>query len=401
MTGAAMTKRICYFTNVYPAPSHTTMRREIHAIERLGTQVTRVAARRFAGPLVEPADRAEAQCTAYTTQSVFRAFGCVVWVMLARPARLARALRDAAVVGSTSRPGVWKYLMYIGEACVLLRLARGSEHIHANFGNATGIAVMCRVLGGPPVSLRIHGPEEFESFSAAEWDWKARHAAFVAPISEHGAGRVREAIGASHHGKVKTLKCGVDHSALGRVAALPKALRLVCVARLEQRKGHAVLFEAVAALRGRGLAVTLQLVGDGALRANLQGLARDLSLGEAVEFTGWCDGAGVLQALRRARVLVLPSLAEGLPIVLMEALAAGRAVVATDVAGIAELVVPGRSGWLVPAGDALGLAAALQEALLSSDAKLLSLAMTGRDMVAEHHDVDCLMRDLLGRIRAG
>ena len=73
-----------------------------------------------------------------------------------------KTVRDAVAIGSKSARGVWKYLMYVGEACVLLRLSRGCEHIHANFGNATSIAILCRELGGPPVSLRIHGPEEFE-----------------------------------------------------------------------------------------------------------------------------------------------------------------------------------------------------------------------------------------------
>ncbi|MBC7957466.1 MAG: colanic acid biosynthesis glycosyltransferase WcaL, partial [Cytophagales bacterium] len=220
-----MKSHVCYFTNVYPAPSHTTMRREIHALEALGAVVTRVAARRFGGALVEPADHEEAQRTAYTAHSLMRALGCLGLTGLRQPHRLARAVFDAVAVGSKSGRGIWKYLMYVGEACVLLRVARGCSHIHANFGNATAIAVMCRVLGGPPVSLRIHGPEEFDSFTPAEWDWKLRHAAFVAPISEYGSRRVREAVHGRHHNKVSTLRCGINMHTPEPGATLPSVLR--------------------------------------------------------------------------------------------------------------------------------------------------------------------------------
>ena len=159
------------------------MRREILALEALGVVVTRVAARRFRGLLVEPADHEEAHRTSYTARSLLAAIQGVGLAALTRPRRLAQALRDAVVVGAKSERGVWKYLMYVGEAAVLLRVARGCDHLHANFGNATSIAIMCRVLGGPPVSLRIHGPEEFESFVPTEWDWKLGHSCFVAPIS--------------------------------------------------------------------------------------------------------------------------------------------------------------------------------------------------------------------------
>ena len=396
-----MQSRVCYFTNVYPAPSHTTMRREIRALEALGAVVTRVAARRFGGVLVEPADHEEARRTVYTAQSIPNALWCVCLVALGQPHRLVRAVFDAALIGSRSRRGVWKYLMYMGEACVLMRLARRCHHIHANFGNATSIAIMCRVLGGPPVSLRIHGPEEFECFTAAEWDWKLRHASFVAPISDYGSHQVRKAVHARHHGKVKTLRCGVaaDFSQPAAGESLPAALRLVCVARLEFRKGHEVLLEALALLRDGGLPVTLLLVGDGALRAHLEKRASEPPTFGAVEFAGWLDGAAVREAMRQARAVVLPSFAEGLPIVLMEALAAERAVVATHVAGIPELVIPHRTGWLVESGDAVALAAALREALLSPDRVLMEMARAGRALVSQHHAVGPLMTELLARMR--
>ena len=393
---------ICYFTNVYPSPSHTTMRREILALEAHGIGVVRAAARPFTGELIEPADREEALKTLYIARSVIYAAVCLGVVAATRPGRLARALCDAVQIGSRTMSGVWKHLMYLGEACVLLRIARNCSHIHANFSNATSIAIMCRILGGPPVSLRIHGPEEFSDFTPADWEWKLRHAAFVAPISEYGVRSVRNLVPSQFHSKIRLLRCGVDGSLLKTVdtpnTSLPAQYRIVCVARLEPRKGHAVLLEALSILRRDGLAASLILVGDGSLRDSLKQLAEKLFLSDVIEFAGWRAGADVIDAMRRSRVVVLPSYAEGLPIVLMEALALGRAVVATDIMGIPELILQGITGWLVPPGEATSLAAALKEALLAPDEKLHAMSCAGRSLVADRHDVNNLMRELVALI---
>lgn len=399
---ASAVQRLCYFTNVYPAPSHTTMRREIDALGALGVSVVRVAARRFAGPLIEPSDQEEARRTAYTAASVWRAGAELLRTAASRPGRFTRAVWSALRVGSSSRRGPWIYLMYLGEACVLLRLARGCDHIHANFGNAVGIAALCRQLGGPPVSLRIHGPEEYDAFSAGEWEWTLKQASFVAPISEYGVGRLHAILAPHHQAKVALLRCGIDGLGVSRPpTALPSQPRLVCVARLEERKGHRVLLQALRRVRDGGLPATLSLVGDGRLRCQLEHEARVLGLAACVRFVGWADGAAVARELALARLAVLPSFAEGLPIVLMEAFAHGRAVVATRIAGIPELVRHGESGWLVAPGDVEGLAQALDEALESSDERLAAMAHAGRERVRQQHDVTSLMREFVRRMSLG
>ena len=104
--------------------------------------------------------------------------------------------------------------------------------------------------------------------------------------------------------------------------------------------------------------------------------------------------------MRNARVVVLPSFSEGLPIVLMEALAIGRAVVTTRVDGIPELIFPGKTGWLVEAGDVSGLADALKSALLTSDEDLLVLGRAGRSLVARQHEVGSIMKEFVALIEA-
>ena len=380
------------------------MRREIFALEALGVSVVRVAARPFNGALFEQADVAEAKNTCYTTSSLVRAAACFVIVALTRPARLLRALVDVVRIGPKTKGGLWKNLMYLGQACVLLKVAQKCAHIHVNFGNATTIATYCRILGGPPVSLRIHGPEEYIDFSPSEWTWKAHHAAFLAPITEFGKKRVQSVVALKYHSKIKILRCGIDATLLSNecnlAPVLPSKLTLVCIARLESRKGHDVLLQALHQLKHDGLRVKLTIIGDGSCRGSLEKLVLDLGLSETVHFAGWLTGLEVIQSMRNARVVVLPSYAEGLPVVLMEALAIGRTVVTTRIDGIPELIFPGENGWLVKPGDVSGLAEALKTALLSTDSELLALGKAGCSLVARQHDVGKIMRDFLGLIEA-
>ena len=380
------------------------MRREIFALEALGVSVVRVAARPFSGALFEQADVAEARNTCYTASSLVRAAACFVSVALTRPAHLMRALGDVVRIGPKTKVGPWKHLMYLGQACVLLKVAQKCAHIHVNFGNATTIATYCRILGGPPVSLRIHGPEEYIDFSPSEWTWKAHHAAFLAPITEFGKNRVQSVVALKYHSKIKILRCGIDATLLSNEShlapVLPSKISLVCIARLESRKGHDVLLRALHQLKQDGLRVKLTIIGDGTCRDGLEKQALELGLSENTHFAGWLSGPEVIQAMRNARVVVLPSLAEGLPVVLMEALAIGRAVVTTRIDGIPELVFPGENGWLVEPGDVSGLAEALKAALLSTDYELLALGNVGRALVARQHDVGIIMRDLIGLVEA-
>jgi glycosyltransferase involved in cell wall biosynthesis len=181
--------------------------------------------------------------------------------------------------------------------------------------------------------------------------------------------------------------CGVERRFLEAAAGPPpSAQRLVSIGRLDGQKGQLLLLEAMARLRNAGLKVELTLVGDGPLRAQLERAAADLGVREQVQFSGWLDAAGVRDAIAAARALVMPSLAEGLPIVVMEALALGRPVIATDVGALAELVEPGVTGWLVPASVVERLADAMQAAVTAPAEEIARLGTAGAERVRERHD---------------
>ena len=146
--------------------------------------------------------------------------------------------------------------------------------------------------------------------------------------------------------------------------------------------------EAIAKLRAAGRQCELVLVGDGDGRSAIEAAIVKHRVADSVRLLGWGDGEKVRDTILSARALVVPSFAENLPVVIMEAMALGRPVIATTIAGIPELVVPGENGWLVPAGDTDALAAALGECLDTPDGRLAAMGAAGRRRVAERHDAD-------------
>jgi glycosyltransferase involved in cell wall biosynthesis len=217
---------------------------------------------------------------------------------------------------------------------------------------------------------------------------KIEDAHAVLAVSEFTAAQLRRWIEPSLWGRIHVVRCGLDEEFFEEPTPIPTASRtLVCVGRLAPQKGQLVLLEALALLRRRGVVARLVLVGDGELRGVLESRVRELSITDRVEFAGWCSDRGVREHLREARCLVLPSLAEGLPMVLMEAFALARPVVATWIAGIPELVRPGENGWLVPAGSHEALAEALEEVLGHRTEALDRLGRAGRERVSAFHDV--------------
>jgi glycosyltransferase involved in cell wall biosynthesis len=128
------------------------------------------------------------------------------------------------------------------------------------------------------------------------------------------------------------------------------------------------------------------LAGDGEMRAVIEAAIARLGLTQRVRITGWIDAAQVRQELLASRAMVLPSFAEGLPVVVMEAMALGRPVLTTYIAGIPELVQPGRTGWLFPAGDVDALVTAMKECLATPTSELDCMGACARERVRERHD---------------
>ena len=395
--------KIAYVLNTYPLPSHSFIRRELRALERGGAQVVRLAMRRSALPLVDAQDREEEARTEYLLQ---RGAGPLLAALAGRalrhPGRTWAALWLAIRTGRASQVGVLRHLIYLAEAAEVANRcdAGGVEHMHAHFGtNATTVAMLAQALGGPGYSFTTHGPEEFDAPMALSLGEKLDRSAFAVAISQFGRSQLCRWAAFETWDRIKVVHCGIEPAAFADPAPLPGGpLRLVNIGRFSEQKGQVLLIEAMAKVHAAHPQVHLTLVGDGELRGELERTIAALGLQDAVTLTGWLDEAGVRRELAAAHALILPSFAEGLPMVVMEAMAAARPVIATYIAGIPELVRPGETGWLVPAGDIDALAEAVGEMAATPAETLAQMGQAGRARVLLRHDAEMEAGKLAGHI---
>lgn len=384
--------RIAYFINQYPKVSHSFIRREIQALERQNFEVLRIALRGWDGELVDAEDLQERERTRYVLQAGVPLLLAVVMAALASPLRFAAALRLALRMGlRADRP--WPYhLVYLAEACRILPWLKafGARHVHAHFGtNPAEVVMLARELGGPRYSFTVHGPEEFDRPQFLGLGEKIRRSAFAVAISSFGRSQLYRWVEHAHWPKIAVVHCGLE-KAFHEVAPVPvpAAPRLVCVGRLCEQKGQLLLVEAAGRLAAKGLAFELVLAGDGEMRAEVEALIAAYGLQRQVRITGWISSEQVRGEILAARGLVLPSFAEGLPVVIMEAMALRRPVLTTYVAGIPELVVPGENGWLFPAGSVDALAATMEDFLAYPVDDLARMGEAGYQRVLQRHSVD-------------
>lgn len=385
--------RIAYCINQYPKVSHSFIRREILALECQGFEVLRIALRGWDGDLVDAADLRERERTRYLLQGgLIALLPALLGMLLVAPRRLLQGLRLALRLGRHADQHWLFHLAYLAEACRMLRWLRefGVGHVHAHFGtNSATVAMLAHALGGPPFSFTVHGPEEFDKPQLIHLGEKIRRAALVVAISSYGRSQLYRWVEHAQWPKLKVVHCGLEAD-FHRDApdSLPAAPRLVCVGRLCEQKGQLLLIEAARRLAERRVAFELVLAGDGEMRAELEALIARYGLVDQVRITGWVSGQQVRDEILAARGLVLPSFAEGLPVVIMEAMALRRPVLTTYVAGIPELVRPGEDGWLFPAGSVDELIAAMEDFLAQPDEVLQRMGQSARRRVLERHDID-------------
>ena len=382
--------RIAYFINQYPAVTHTFIRREIRAVEALGMSVFRYALRPGKN-LSDPEDKQEERRTKFILKIGTRELlYCCAGTILTQPIATWRVIRQAIKIGWRSDRGVLRHLAYVFEAAVLARWCRldGVQHIHAHFGtNSAAIAMFAWQLSGIPYSFTAHGPEEFEKAASLSLDLKLSHAAFAVCVSAFGRSQLMRWSSPNDWQKIAIVHCGLDLAYFeSTLLPIPSVPRLTCVGRLDVEKGQITLVAAARRLSDAGIRFELVLVGDGRMRQSIEDAICRAGLQSKITITGFVSGDRVRDEIAAARALVLPSFAENLPVVIMEAMALGRPVISTYVAGIPELVQPNETGWLVPAGDENALAEAMREVLEASVTELTTMGANGRVRIVEQHD---------------
>jgi glycosyltransferase involved in cell wall biosynthesis len=385
--------RIAYLINQYPSISHSFIRREIQALERQGAAVERFSLRASAHGAIAEEDRAEAAKTrTIVGANPFGLAASALASLVTRPFGSLAALFDAAALGARSDAGLLRHLFYWGEALILAAWLRGARlvHVHAHFGtNSATVAMLAARVNGGGFSMTVHGPEEFDKAPLIGLAAKIKRARFVAAVSSFGMSQLRRLVECDHWEAIRIIPCGVDRAfhAAGADPA-PEDGRFVCVGRLSEQKGQLTLVEAAADVKRRGGRFRIVLVGDGELRDEIEAAVGRFDLADEIELAGWRTPAEVRREIARARVFILPSYAEGLPVSIMEAMSLGKPVISTYVAGIPELVLPGENGWLAPAGDFRALADAMLAALSASPARIDEMGRAGRARALSRHDSD-------------
>lgn len=416
MSGAETTAsehplRIAYLTTEYPKVSHTFIRREILELERRGHHVLRLAIRDSQGAIADPADQAEESKTFHVLRcGMVRLMTDALVVKLSHLGRWFSALRAMRWMSKASERGLIRHIAYLVEAAVLLRVVKREriQHVHVHFGtNATSVVRLMRILGGPTYSFTVHGPDEFDAPRGFSLGDKIADAAFVVAITDYCSAQLRRWSHWTHWNRIHVVHCTIADAFLNDdVTPIdPASNTLVCVGRLSAQKGQLLLLGAVKRLVDEGVELHIILAGDGEMREVIEARIAELNLQDHITITGWISEAQVRDHLRMARGLILPSFAEGLPVVIMEALALGRPALTTRITGIPELVRDGENGWLVPAGNVDALTDAMRTMLQTPVDDLNAMGKAGHEAVQREHnvttEVDKLERHFRDAIAAG
>lgn len=396
--------RIAYFCSLYPAASHTFIRREVRALRARGLEIDTFTLRR-APDLRSGEDREEAEATVSVLPcGPFRLAGALLWAVSTRP------LRTAATLGRAfghRLPGFGPFLgafVRFAEALVLGRelARRGSGHLHTHFSNAGGdVGFLASGLLGIGWSLTLHGSADFNGSGRPLLGRKIAAARFVACASEHGRGLAAEACDAAFRDRLVVVRCGIDPRRYApRARPAGRRLRVLSVGRLSPEKGQAGLVEAFARVFRKGVDAELRVIGEGPERPRLEAAAAREGVADRCSFPGSRSEEEVAAELAEADVFALSSTLEGLPVVLMEAMASGLPVVAPRLSGIPELVEDGATGLLYATGRYDELAGLL-ERLLRDASLRRALAERARVRVEGGFDIARAVLPLEERFREG
>lgn len=306
MTSTLHTPKLAYLVSAYPAISHTFILREVAQLCALGHRIVTASINRPDRALaqMEPHERAEAERT--------------------------YVVKPHGVAGALAALLFWA--------------------LHAP------LALLAMLRFG--LRLRSGGKDEFDEVGGQHLALKMREADAVVCISQFARGQLMRITDPAHWSKFRVCRLGVEPDQFRFALRSPGPLtQLLCVGRLTPAKGQILLIRAVARLRAAGVRCHLTLVGAGPDRGRIQSEIAALGLGDDVTLTGALTQDQVRERLVRADIFVLPSLAEGIPVVLMEAMSCGVPCVTTPVNGIPELVLHEETGLLATPGDVASLAA--------------------------------------------
>ena len=384
--------KLGYLVSQYPAVSHTFVLHEVLTLRRYGVDV-RVAS-------VRECDRPMTRLSADEAQEAQRTF-CVIGagplhallasirVLGRHPRGYLRGLLYAWRLSRGTPRLLVRYTWYFLEAVVAGNYfeRQGVTDIHTHF-SSTVLLILARIFR-VRYSLTVHGSGEFVDVVGFHLAEKVAGANFVATVGQYGMSQVMNASDPMHWHKVVSLPLGVHVETFSpreaRQRALNEPFRLLSVGRLSPPKGYPILLQAVVLLRERGADVRLTLVGEGPERATLEKLIGLANLGDCVRLVGACNHDRLPDYYQASDAFVMSSFLEGVPVVLMEAMAMELPCVATWITGIPEIIEKDVEGLLVPPASAAAIADAVERLMKEPEEARRLGAAARRKVLAKYH----------------
>ena len=393
--------KLAYLISQYPAVSHTFILREIVELRRLGFTICPAS--------INAPDRPTEQLTAVEREEAINtwcvkgqgykgAISALAGILFTQPKGFFRGLVAALRLGGLDFGKTLKNIAYFVEAVMLGRWMRqaGLHHLHVHFATpAAMVGLLTKTIFDIGFSFTVHGPDEFYDAPGYRLAEKLKAADFVVCISHYARSQIMKLSPVVHWSKYEICRLGVDPERFAPAAktAPSDPFELLCVGRLTPAKGQAILLEALALLLAQGRKVRLTFVGNGPDRETLEAQTHGLGLANAVQFAGAVNQDLILAYYAKADAFVLPSFAEGLPVVLMEAMAMEVPCVTTHITGVPELIKDRVNGCLVAPSDVAGLAEAIGY-LMDNPADARQIAQSGRAKVLADYTLSTSVESL-------
>jgi len=387
-------QRIAYLVSQYPAYSHTFILREVQQLRQFGVSIVVASINLPDRPFEKLTDveRNEAENTFYIkSQGFLKAAAALGKTLALNPFGILRGFKHIIKLGGWDIKRLLYHVFYLIEALLVghWMQSQSTKHLHVHFATpAASVGMLVKTVFGYSFSFTVHGPDEFYDAAGYNLPEKILAADFVFCISHYARSQVMKLSPVQAWPKFDISRLGVDPQRFIPAYKTKQigACNLLCVGRLTPAKGQAILLESVAQLQSQGLSVTLTLVGMGPDEQSLRQYAESLAISGQVNFTGAVDQDHILDYYNAADIFVLPSFAEGLPVVLMEAMAMEIPCITTAITGIPELIHNGQEGLLVAASDSEGLTQAIKQ-LVQDRALRQQLGKAGRLRVLSEYDL--------------
>lgn len=386
---------LAYLVSQYPAVSHTFILREVRRLRQLGLRISVASINDPDRPsaALTAEERAEAAETYYVKSDGARGALCAHWATLrARPGDWLRGLVFALRLGGTDLKRLLYGLFYFVEAVMVGHwlTGRGLTHLHVHFATpAATVGLIASRIFGVGFSMTVHGPDEFYDAPGYRLTEKIQGASFICCIGDYCRSQLMKLSPPAHWGKLEISPLGVDPTAFSPrpFREQPSPFEILCVGRLVPAKGQHILVDVVAELVRAGQEVRLRLVGDGPDRGSLETQVAALGLVEQVVFEGAVNQDRIRAIYAEADCFALASFAEGIPVVLMEAMAMEIPCVTTFITGHPELIRDGVDGLLVPPSNVQALAEAIA-GLIADPERRRRLGEAGRRRVMARYDLE-------------